>query len=161
MRRTATGTSLTAVIGISGQMDLSHGKSMLNAQLHFVFEPTSAVRPASDCRAAKAADSPAVKARSKREEGIVEARGRISRLLMAWVASTPLADGDGRLKETITYELDLERRLVPATNDATAATQNTLLTIPDPLQPPTNRTRGCSTKILRNGFIFAIPRASH
>ena len=48
VRKTATGTSLTAVIGISGQMDLSHGKSMLNAQLHFVFEPTSAVRPASD-----------------------------------------------------------------------------------------------------------------
>ena len=133
VRKTGTGTSLTAVIGISGQMDLSQGKSMLNAQLHFVFEPTSAVRPASDSAAStKAAESPTVKARSKRDEGIVDARGRISRLLMAWVASTPLADGDGRLKETITYELDLERRLVPATNDATA-TQNTLVTIPDPL----------------------------
>jgi hypothetical protein len=133
VRKTATGTSLTAVIGISGQMDLSHGKSMLNAQLHFVFEPTSAARPASDSVAsAKAAESATVKARSKRDEGIVDARGRISRLLMAWVASTPLEDGDGRFKETVTYELDLERRLVPATNDATG-TQNTLLTIPDPL----------------------------
>jgi hypothetical protein len=133
VRKSGTGTSLTAVIGISGQMNLSHGKSMLNAQIHFVFEPTSPPRPLSDSVAsAKTAESTAVKARSKRDEGIVDARGMTSRLLMAWVASTPLEDGDGRFKETVTYELDLERRLVPATNDATG-TQNTLLTIPDPL----------------------------
>ncbi len=44
VRKTGRGTSLTAVIGISGQMNLSHGKSMLNAQIHFVFEPTSPPR---------------------------------------------------------------------------------------------------------------------
>jgi hypothetical protein len=133
VRKTGTGTTLTAVIGISGQMNLSHGKSMLNAQIHFVFEPTPAVAPPSDSVAsAKPAESAAVKARRKRDEGIVDARGRISRVLMAWVASTPLEDGEGRLKETVTYELDLERRFTPATNDATG-TQNTLLTIPDPV----------------------------
>jgi hypothetical protein len=133
VRKTGTGTSLTAVIGISGQMNLSHGKSVLNAQIHFVFEPTPAVAPPLDAGASrKPAESAAVKARNKRDAGIINARGRISRVLMAWVASTPLEDDDGRLKQTDTYELDLERRVAPVTSDATG-TQNTLLTIPDPL----------------------------
>ena len=40
VRKSAMGTALTAIIGISGQMNLSVGKSMLNAQIQFVFEPT-------------------------------------------------------------------------------------------------------------------------
>lgn len=134
VRKTGTETALTAVIGISGQMNLSLGKSMLNAQIHFVFEPTPAVAPPSDSGAsAKPAESPTAKARGKREAGIVNARGRISRVLMAWVVSSPLDDGDGRLKQTVTYELNLERRLTPLTSDA-AGTQNALQA-PDP--PPT------------------------
>jgi hypothetical protein len=51
---------------------------------------------------------------------------------MAWVVSNPIDDGDGRLKQTVTYELNLERRRNAVTNDAAGA-QNTLLTIPEPL----------------------------
>jgi hypothetical protein len=133
VRKSATGTALTAVIGISGQMNLSLGKSVLNAQIHFVFEPAPAVAPSSDSGAsARSAESTAVKSRAKNDAGIVNARGWISRVLMAWVVSSPIDDGDGRLKQTVTYELNLERRLSSVTNDA-AGTQNTLLPIPDPL----------------------------
>ena len=51
---------------------------------------------------------------------------------MAWVVSNPIDDGDGRLKQTVTYELNLERRENAVTSDA-AGTQNILLTIPEPL----------------------------
>ena len=53
-------------------------------------------------------------------------------MLMAWVVSNPIDDGDGRLKQTVTYELNLERRRNAVTSDA-AGTQNILLTIPEPL----------------------------
>ena len=133
VRKSAMGTALTAIIGISGQMNLSVGKSMLNAQIQFVFEPTAAVAPASDSGASvKPAESTAGKARGKSDAGIVNARGWISRVLMAWVVSNPIDDGDGRLKQTVTYELNLERRRNAVTSDA-AGTQNILLTIPEPL----------------------------
>jgi hypothetical protein len=133
VRKSATGTALIAVIGISGQMNLSLGKSMVNAQIHFVFEPASAVAlPSGSAASAEPAETTVVKARDKTQAGIVNARGWISRVLMAWVVSSPIDDGDGRLKQTVTYELNLERRLSALANDA-SGTQNTLLSIPDPL----------------------------
>ena len=84
---------------------------MLNAQIHFVFEPTPAVEPASVVGAsAVPAESRAGKARGKSDAGIVNAKGWISRVLMAWVVSNPIDDGHGCLKQTVTYELNLERR---------------------------------------------------
>ena len=46
VRKAGAGPALTAVIGISGQMNLpSYGASSLNAQIHFVFSPVAPVPP--------------------------------------------------------------------------------------------------------------------
>ena len=41
VRKAGAGTALTAVIGVSGQLNLSYGLSSLNAQIHFVFNPVA------------------------------------------------------------------------------------------------------------------------
>jgi hypothetical protein len=136
VRKTGAGTTLTAVIGVSGQLNVSLGKSMLNAQIHFVFEPAPVVAPPPSSGASpKPADSPTGRGRGQPEEGVVNARGWISRVLMAWTASNELPEDEGRLKQTGTYELNLERRLVVAPNEATGG-QNATLTVPDPVPTP-------------------------
>ena len=70
VRKAETGTALTAVIGISGQMNLSTGLSSLNAQIHFVFNPVAAVLPAAGSGATpKSGDSPASKGGRRPERG--------------------------------------------------------------------------------------------
>jgi hypothetical protein len=130
----ASGTpTLTAVIGISGKMNLTHGLSSLNARLHCVFKPTEAVPPPSRSDAApKSAD----RGRSRSDEGIVDARGYIARVLMAWTATNVLPNDDGRLKQTRTYELELERRLAPA-SEAIPGGANAPVAIPETLPAPT------------------------
>jgi hypothetical protein len=54
---------------------------------------------------------------------------------MAWTASNTLADDEGRLKQTGTYELNLERRLGAAPNEATGG-PNASVTIPDSVPTP-------------------------
>ena len=133
MRKTGPGTTVTAIIGISGQMNLSIGLSALNAQIQFTFNPpalpdrrTSAPNPSD------APDGSSPKPR-KLDEGIVDARGRITRLLMLWAVSDLIPEGEGRLKQTVTYELNLERRFPNSAGEA-AGGQNAPLVIPDP--PP-------------------------
>jgi hypothetical protein len=134
VRKSASGTGMTAIIDISGKMNLSIGLSSLRAQLHFVFDPALA-SSASPAAPSTAADKPLRKGRDLADAGIVEGRGRISRVLMVWAVSEVLPDGDGRLKQTKTYELNLERRFAPAGSDA-AAGPNAPLTVPEPLPAP-------------------------
>ena len=66
----------------------------------------------------------------------MDARGYISRVLMAWKATNVLPDEEGRLKQTRTYELELERRLSPPSNVADGG-QNAPLPIPEPIPAAT------------------------
>ena len=133
VRRASGAPTLTAVIGISGQMNLSHGLSSLNARIHFVFKPTEPVQPSSR---PEAAPKPADRSRSRSDEGVVDARGNINRVLMAWTATNTLPDEEGRLKQTRTYELELERRLSPA-SEAIPSGASTPLAVPETLPAPT------------------------
>ncbi len=90
----AGGTSLTAVLGVKGQLLLLDGPVALNARVHFSFEPAKAAAPAP----AKGAAA-----------GVVEANGFISEIRMAEVVTVPL-DDEGRLKQTRSRELVLACR---------------------------------------------------
>jgi hypothetical protein len=129
----ASGTpNLTAVIGVSGQMNLTLGLSSLNARLHFVFKP---MEPVLSTSRPEAAPKSPEKSRSQNDEGIVDARGHIARVLMAWTATNIKPDEEVRLKQTTTYELDLERRLSPA-SEAIPGGTNTPVAIPETLPVP-------------------------
>jgi hypothetical protein len=111
------GTALTAVIGVSGQLDMKRaGSCAFNAHIYFTFEPPLAPAPATGA-VAKATGSRAGAAR--RTEGIEDARGQIDQVLMALTADNDLRGSDGRLKEHLTKEVFLQRRpFVSAPNPA-------------------------------------------
>ncbi len=133
LRKTGPGTAVTAIIAISGQMNLSIGLSALNAQIQFTFNPPPL--PDRATSAPNPGDAPANSSPNPRklDEGIVDVRGRITRLLMLWAVSDLIPDGEGRLKQTISYELNLERRFANPGTEA-AGGPNAPLVIPDP--PP-------------------------
>jgi hypothetical protein len=138
VRRSRAGDTLTAIIDIAGQLNLSFGTSALSAQIHFVFKPAAAVLPSSDSRGTVGAgDNPAGRGVRRGEEGIVEARGSITRVLMAWRATNILPEEEGRLKLTRTYELNLERQLSPPSKEATPGGPNAPLVIPETIPTPT------------------------
>ena len=127
------GTAMTAVIGVSGKFNHSIGLSSINAQIHFVFNAAAAVPPSSGSGVAlKSVDTPAGKRGRRKDEGVVDARGFISRVLMAWTATTVLPEEEGRLKQSKTYELVLERRLSSPSIVADGG-QNAPLLVPDPI----------------------------
>ena len=133
VRKEGSGPSLTAVIGIEGKMNLSFGLSSLGAKIQFVFDPPPATAPPLPATAKGDADVP--KRRGQRDAEVVDARGKITRVIMRWAAVDVVPGSDGRLKQTGNYELNLARRLMPAANDA-AGGQSAPLTVPDPLPAP-------------------------
>jgi hypothetical protein len=139
VRKAASGPSLTAVIGVSGQMNLSLGLSSLSAQLHFVFDPAPvAAATTASTASTKGVEDGVSKPREPRDKGVVEARGKITRVLMVWAVSNALPEGEGaRLKQTVTYELNLERKFTQAAAEG-AGGQNAALVVPDPIPAPTN-----------------------
>jgi hypothetical protein len=134
VRKAGAGPALTAVIGISGQMNLpTYGISSLNAQIHFVFNPVAAVPPsAGSAASSRSGDGPASKGGRRPDAGIVDARGYISHVLMAWKATNLIPDEDARLKQSRTYELELERRIASSANDA-AGGPKAPLPVPQPI----------------------------
>jgi hypothetical protein len=133
VRKGGTGTTLTAVIGVSGNFNHSSGLSSLNAQIHFAFNAPPAALPASGVGTTpNLGDPPTGKDARTRNAGVVDARGFISRVLMAWTATTVLPEDEGRLKQTTTYELVLERRLSSPSNAADGG-QNAPLLAPQPI----------------------------
>ena len=134
VRKAGAGTALTAVIGVEGQLNLSTGLSSLKAQIRFDFNATPAVLPLSSSGITpKSVDSPSGKAGRRRDEGIVDARGFISGVRMAWTATNELPEEEGRLKQTTTYELVLERRLSSGASNVADGGQNAPLVVPEPI----------------------------
>jgi hypothetical protein len=114
VHKNKAGNSMTAVIGIKGQFSVDEGPTAINAQVDFTFEPTPVRqnrpgRPGDDA----ATDQPAgaAAAGGKVVEGLFDAKGYISKVRLAQAMTLPLGEEDGRLKQTITRELLLERRI--------------------------------------------------
>ncbi len=139
VRKAEAGTGRTALFDIEGQFNHSSGLSSLKAQIRFDFNAAPAVLPSAGSGiATNSVDSPAGKGGRRRDEGIVDARGFISRVRMAWTATNELPEEEGRLKLTTTYELVLERRLSSPSNVADGD-PNAPLVVPEPL-PVANET---------------------
>jgi len=129
-----SGTSLMAVIGISGFFTLRDGPNAFNARISFTFDPPPAVTPPAGSGASpKAAETGSKAGAGKRDEGIIEARGWISQALMAQRLESLVPESDGRLKQSLTRELRLERRPLATTPNAPAGG----LTPPEPPPTPT------------------------
>ena len=130
VRKSTSGNTMTAVIGVKGQFQVEEGPTAINAQINFTFVPSEATVPTRGTPgAASAKDDASAKGavQPRRVEGIYDAKGFISRVRLAHVLTAPLPGSEGRLKQTLTHELVLERRL-PAP-DSTPA-----LDVPNP--PP-------------------------
>jgi hypothetical protein len=121
VHKAGSGATLTAVIEISGQVELEQGPGAVRARMEFEFEPppvgTAEIPSPLDTRAttkpaaAKGADTLAG------QKSEVIARGRISKLLMNRSLWIPIP-GDDRLKQIVTRELNLERRLLTPSSGA-------------------------------------------
>jgi hypothetical protein len=104
--RSGAGSARTAVIGVSGRLDLDRaGSCALNAQLYFTFDAAPAV-------AADASGKAAAKAvgRTDGALGIEEARGQIDQVLMSVTAQSDVRNTDGQLKQNLTREVVLRRK---------------------------------------------------
>jgi hypothetical protein len=112
--KAATGTGLTAVIGVSGRFWFGDVLNMFNAKIHFTFEPsTNASAPVGPAASPKVSETGTKHAAGKRDEGIIDARGWINLALMAQTAESVIPETEGRLKQYKTRELVLERRRLP------------------------------------------------
>jgi hypothetical protein len=112
VRRSARTTSLSAIIGVSGELELEQGPGAVNARIHFDFEPQAAVVPSPGSEPTAKAAPPRAGGGSDRDQGIVDARGRISRVRMGRSLSVAIP-GEDRLRQIVTRELNLERRPLP------------------------------------------------
>jgi len=94
---------MNAVFVVKGRVGTLEGPVALNARVIFAFEP------------AKPAAQPEAPAPGARNAGVVEAEGWIAEIRMAEVLTTPLPDDEtGRLNQTQTRELVLQRRVDPS-----------------------------------------------
>ena len=134
VRKAEAGTALTAVIEYCRPVRTIRPASARSRRRFASFSTLpAAVLPSSGSGITpKSVDSPVGKGGRRRDEGIVDARGFISRVLMAWTATNVLPEEEGRLKQTTTYELVLERRLSSPSNVADGG-QNAPLLVPEPL----------------------------
>jgi hypothetical protein len=126
VERAAQGTVLTAIIDISGVVNLDAGEGAVRARLWFVFEPLAAT-PAASPRVPSGRPGTG----GVLDPEIVEARGFITKVHMTRRLSSPV-DEDGRLQQIVTRELQVQRR---KTVGAQGSPETDLLTIPKP--PPT------------------------
>jgi hypothetical protein len=128
-----TGSSLTAVIGVSGRFTLNGALNLFNAKIYFTFDPPTAATglPAGSGAAPATTDNGPRRASGKRDEGIHDARGRINIALMAQTAERATTDGESRLKQYETHELHLERR-PQTTNDADGSSSGLKIPVPIP-----------------------------
>ena len=114
VRKSPAGSSLTAVIGVKGQIVIATGPNGVNAQVEFAFEdpaaaPPAAVPPAEEAAKEQPAGRETPKARTT--PGLIEARGHISKIRLAHEFTVPLPGNDGRFKQTNhTRDCPLERR---------------------------------------------------
>jgi len=101
IRKDDSGPTMTAVIDVKGNFELSDGPSALNAQIYFGFEPTEAVAPKKSLFQDKA---------DQETGGLFDAKGHITKVRMAQLITMAMPGGDGRFKQTIERSLVLDRR---------------------------------------------------
>jgi hypothetical protein len=118
--RSSDGKSLVAQIGIEGGFDVDALPSAFKAQIDFTFVPRGVALP------------PAGAEGASRE---IEAAGQITYAVLSHARVRAAQEGIGRLKQTETFELVLERRplaLLPGERGAPVAP----LTLPETLPTP-------------------------
>ena len=108
VRGAAPGTTTsTAVLGFKGEVLAGEGAGLgllsFNARVHFTFTP-SAPTPAP-------APAPGATPSRRKIDPTIEALGYVSEIRLAETRSIPLGEGEGRLKQNITRELVLARRV--------------------------------------------------
>jgi len=134
--KAAKGNSLIAVIGIQGQFWVADSPSAFNSEISFTFELPKADSPAAPtAEKSKEAGGRSGSVRPKSQKGIVEARGWITRALMSQVLVSQIDEGNSRLKETTTRELDVHR-LTMAAALALTGEQVAPVEVPNPLPAP-------------------------
>jgi hypothetical protein len=115
VRKNATEPTLTAIFGVKGQFAVSEGPAAINARVHFTFRPSTPTSLSGGSGpgdgTAKAAVIKETAAPKRSDSGIVDAPGHISRVQVRQVFTLPLRENDGRLKQTVTRELVLDRRI--------------------------------------------------
>jgi hypothetical protein len=134
VRKNQPGTSMTAVIGVKGRFTVPAGPAAINTQVDFTFEPSPFMQPSSG-RPGEGVlkdQPPGTATPSGRPvAGVVDAKGHISKVRMAQELTIPLPEDEGRLKQTVTRKLLLERR---TPNPAGGAPEDAPLSPPpDPL----------------------------
>ncbi len=123
VRKDDSGQTMTAVIDVKGDFELSEGPSAVNAQIYFGFEPTEAV----------AARRGIFQDQAKEETGgLFDAKGHITKIRMAQVITMTMPGSDGRLKQTIERSLVLDRRTT-----AEAGASFRPVELPNPAPAPT------------------------
>jgi hypothetical protein len=133
VRKSAGGNKLTAVFGVSGQATLSDGPCAINAEMQFIFEPPAAVVPAPGAgETGGALEKGSARDSAKTKGKPVDALGWISEVRLAKSTASPLAEGEGRLRQTVTYELILARRPLSAVPNQAGGSQLAPVNVPDP-----------------------------
>ncbi len=162
MHKTGSATVHIAKVVISGGMTLPDGPCAVSAEIQFEFDMPAApaaappaaapvVSPEQDKAATKAEARPGQPKR--KDESIVDARGYIKRIRMAHAVRMPVPHGNSRLFQTVTYELIIERKLLPPSGD-----QNDLLGIPDPPPVETEANSWLSYEDSEGRFHFRHPQ---
>ncbi len=122
--RAAQGSTLSAIIDVSGSVGLDEGEGVVKARITFVFEPPPAA-PAGETK-----DAAARAGGTGRDAGVVDAIGYINKVQMRRQVTTPLED-EPRLQQTQTRDLIVHRRRPTGQPGGADATP---LTVPE--QPP-------------------------
>jgi hypothetical protein len=137
VHKTGSGTEHVAKVDLSGGMTLPDGPCAVNASIEFVFDtpaapaalpPAAASVPPETGKAAAKTDAGAGRPKRK-DESIVDAKGYIQVIRMSHAVRMPAPGGNGRLLQTVKYELTIGRKLLPPSGE-----QSDMLGIPDP--PP-------------------------
>jgi hypothetical protein len=158
VRKSPTGSSLTAVMGVKGRVVISNGPNGVNAQVEFTFEPPAAPPPAAVPLTEEAAkDQPVGKetARTRRAPGLIEARGHISKVRLAHEFTEPLPGNDGRFKRRTTRRLLVERR---TSDQPGGAPEGGALSVPATPPAPTVENSWLSYEDEQGRFHFRHPQ---
>jgi len=140
VRKNGPGPTMTAIIGVKGQVVVPEGPSGINALVHFTFVPTEVAAPAGSRNRDETTKDPAAGSQpapvaapgpAGRVKGLFDANGYISKVSMAQEISFAQPGNDGRLKGTIRRELLVERRTL-----AQAGGVLGLLELPNPAPSP-------------------------
>jgi hypothetical protein len=136
--KAASGTKFVAVIGISGELTLSDGPALANGEIAFAFDPTTAAAASARQPAGATAKAEGRGLPKGGKEGIVDARGWIKDVKIAWRIEFTDPEGDRRLKTTETHEIWMARRLLADIPKGAPSPAPLTLPNPPPIASPAN-----------------------